>query len=59
MGSLINDDLVLAKLDIHINANYWNAAYRIEIPDRQSRNGRRDLEFVMGSLIDGSDLVII
>ena len=58
MGSLpvINDDdLVSARLDIHINANDWNAAYRSEIIDRQSGNRSRDSEVVMGSLIDVGD----
>ena len=50
---LINDDLVQARLDIHINANDWNAAYRGKIIDRQRSNRSRDSEVVMGSLIDG------
>ena len=53
MGSLINDDdLVCTRLDIHIN---WNAAYRCKVIDRQSGNRSRDLEVVMGSLIDDGD----
>ena len=47
--------IIMAKLDIHINANDWNAAYRSEVIDRHRRNRRRDTEVVMGSLIDGSD----
>ena len=54
MGGLINDDLVCAKLNIHINA-----AYRSDIIDCQSGNRSRDLEVVMDSLIDGGDYMII
>ena len=53
MGGLINDDLVQASLDIHINANDRNAAYRSKIIDRQCGNRSRESEVVMGSLIDG------
>ena len=49
-------NLVQASLDIHINANNWNAAYRSKIIDRQCRSNRsRNSEVVMGSLIDGGD----
>ena len=54
-GSLINDNLVWARLDIHIYANDWNAAYRSEIMDRDSGNRSRNSDVVMGSLIDGGD----
>ena len=54
IGSLINDDLVWARLENHtgINANDWNAAYKSEIIDHQRRNRSRDPEVVMASLID-------
>jgi hypothetical protein len=55
MSNLINEGLVCARLDIHINANDWNTAYRSEIIDRQSGNRSRDSEVVMGSLIDDGD----
>ena len=41
-------------LYIHINANGWNT-YRSNIIVRQSRNQSRDLEVIMGSLINGGD----
>ena len=55
MGGLINDDLVQASLDIHINANDRNAAYRSKIIHRQCGKRSRESEVVMGSLIDGGD----
>ena len=49
----------MGGVDIHINANEWNTAYRGEIIDRYRGNRCRDSEVVMGSLIDGGDSVII
>ena len=49
----------MGGVDIHINANEWNTAYRSEIIDRYRGNRCRDSEVVMGSLIDGGDSVII
>ena len=51
-GNLINDDDSVRA--IHIIVNNRNAAYRSEIIDRQSGRSR-DLEVVMGSLIDDGD----
>ena len=49
-------NLAQASLDIHINANDWNATYRSKIIDRQCSNRSRDSEVVMGGrLIDGGD----
>ena len=53
MTCLINENLVCARWTF---ANDWNAAYRSKIIDRQSRYRSRDLEVVLGSLIDCGDL---